>query len=67
MADNVFGTLAEMMIVSQYTGILLVIGLIILGSLIFWRGGWVRTRLIIGLLFLIGAGVLYFGYAATLG
>jgi hypothetical protein len=66
MSDNVWGTLAEMMIVSEYTGILLILGLGVFATFIFWRHSFVRTRIILGIGLLAAAGALYFGYAATL-
>jgi hypothetical protein len=68
MADeNVWGTLAEMMIVSEYTGILLIVGVAVLATFIFWRRTFVMTRVLLGVGCLAAAGALYFGYAATLG
>jgi hypothetical protein len=66
MADNVFGVLGEMMIVSYYTGIMLLIGGALLVSCLVWRGALFRLRLILGIIFLVGAGALYFGFAGTL-
>ncbi|MDD3092131.1 MAG: hypothetical protein PHG80_10945 [Methanoregulaceae archaeon] len=46
MAENVFGVLGEIMVVTQYIGIFLLIGVILVFSLIVWRGALVKTRII---------------------
>lgn len=66
VSDNPFGVIGEAMIVSTYTGIFLLLGLGLLGSCVIFRKGLLRTRIVLGVLFLIIAAVIYFGFAASL-
>ncbi len=46
MAENVFGVLGEIMVVTQYMGIFILIGIVLIFSLIVWRGALVKTRIL---------------------
>ena len=67
MSDNPFGVIGEAMIVSTYAGIFLLIGAVLLVSCFVWRGAFFRLRLILGILILAVAGVIYFGFAGSIG
>ncbi len=59
MAENVFGVLGEIMVVTQYMGIFIIIGLILLFSVVVWRGALVKTRLVARVLCFIIAILLF--------
>jgi hypothetical protein len=67
VSDNPFGVIGEAMIVSTYTGIFLLVGVALLGSCLIFRKVLLRTRIVLGVVSLLVAAVLYFGFAASIG